>query len=155
MSISAVRVIEEARTKISSLFKIDDLSRIIFTKNSTEALNLAIMGYLSQGDHVITSAMEHNSVMRPLRHLETKGLDLKICKCDDKGFLNPTFLDDLLKNKQAKLVCICHASNVTGTIQNIYKISEICKKYDAKLLLDASQSAGILDINTEKWVWIF
>jgi cysteine desulfurase / selenocysteine lyase len=149
MSIASARAVEEAREKLATLFNIDDTSRIIFTKNATESLNLAINGFISTKDNVIISSMEHNSVARPIRYLEAKGLCVEICPCDKKGFLQIENLEKLLKKNNIKLVIICHVSNVTGTIQKIKDISEICKKYGAKILLDASQSAGAIEIDSK------
>jgi len=149
MSIAAVRIVEGCRDKIAELFNISDTSRIVFSKNATESLNLAINGFLSEKDSVLISGMEHNSVVRPLRDLELKGLKLRICPCNSKGILYLEEMEKILKRNKAKLAIICHASNVTGTIQDLKKISDLCKNYNTRVLVDASQSAGLVDIDVK------
>jgi cysteine desulfurase/selenocysteine lyase len=150
MSVRAARIIEDARLKLATLFSIKDPSRIVFTKNATEALNLAINGYLFPGDHVVTTSMEHNSVMRPLRYLESRGLSVTTCRCDSEGFLDIMEFERILRKNEIKLAIVCHASNVTGTIQDTQEITALCKKYNTKIMIDASQSAGIIDIDVEE-----
>ena len=149
-SVEAARVIFETREALAKIFYVDDPLRIILTKNSTEALNIAIQGVLQAGDHVITSSIEHNSVMRPLRFMEANGVDLSVVPCSPTATLDP---DDIRKafRKNTKLVILTHASNVTGTIMPIEAVGAIIKeKSDALFCVDAAQTAGVLPINVEK-----
>ena len=146
-SVESARVIFETREALAKLFYVDDPLRIILTKNSTEALNIAIQGALQAGDHVITSSMEHNSVMRPLRFLEANGVELTVVPCSPTTVLDP---DDIRKafRKNTKMVILTHASNVTGAIMPIEAVGAMIKeKSDALFCVDAAQTAGVLPIN--------
>ncbi|WP_319200368.1 aminotransferase class V-fold PLP-dependent enzyme [uncultured Ilyobacter sp.] len=150
MAIEAFRAVYETRVKLAKLFNIDDPLRIAFTQNATMSLNFAIKGVLEKGDHVITTSLEHNSVLRPLFSMEEqKKIDLTIVEADYQGLIS---LDDIEKSIQenTKAIVITHASNLTGTIIPIEKIGEIAKKHGILLIVDASQSAGILEINVNK-----
>jgi len=150
MAIEAFRAVYETRVKLAKLFNIDDPLRIAFTQNATMSLNFAIKGVLEKGDHVITTSLEHNSVLRPLFSMEEqKKIDLTIVEADYQGLIS---LDDIEKSIQenTKAIVITHASNLTGTIIPIEKIGEIAKKHGIILIVDASQSAGILEIDVDK-----
>ncbi|MHB8137839.1 MAG: aminotransferase class V-fold PLP-dependent enzyme [Smithellaceae bacterium] len=150
LSIDAGRIVYETRERLARLFNVDDPLRIALTKNATEALNIALQGGLQPGDHVITSSMEHNSVMRPLRFLETRGVELSVVPCSLQGELDP---DDMRKafQKNTKMVVLTHASNVTGTIMPIEAVGSIVKeKGDVLFCVDAAQTAGALPIDVEK-----
>ena len=149
LAIEAARIIYETREALAELFGLDDPERIILTKNVTEALNLVLYGVLKQGDHVITSSMEHNSVMRPLRDLEKKGVELTQIKASGKGEIDP---EDVLKSIKAntKLIALVHVSNVTGTIMPVEEVLRISKDHGIPLLIDAAQSAGTLPINLKE-----
>ncbi len=149
LSIDAGRIIFETREAISKLFNISDPLQIIFTKNVTEALNIAIFGMLKPGDHVITSSMEHNSVMRPLRHLEKNGIGLSIAQCAGDGSMDPHSIIPLIK-KNTRAIIITHASNVTGTIMPLAEIGAIARERNIILCADAAQTAGTLTIDVEK-----
>ena len=146
LAIEAARIIYQTREALAELFGLEDPERIILTKNVTEALNLVLYGFLKPGDHVITSSMEHNSVMRPLRDLEKKGVEVTQIRASEKGEIDPR---DLLKSirKNTKLVVLVHISNVTGTIMPVEEILKITKDHGIPLLLDAAQSAGTIPIN--------
>jgi len=146
LSIESGRVIMDTREALARLFGIDDPLRLVFTKNATEALNLAIGGLLTPGDHVITSSMEHNSVMRPLRALESKGLELSIIRCSPQGELDPRDLLPAIRTN-TKLVVLTHASNVTGTIMPVRDVGTIVKEHGLVLCADAAQTAGALPID--------
>ncbi|MFO7570724.1 MAG: aminotransferase class V-fold PLP-dependent enzyme, partial [Smithellaceae bacterium] len=136
-SIDAGRVVYETREQIARLFNIDDPLCVALTKNATEALNIALQGSVQPGDHVITTGMEHNSVMRPLRHLQARGLELSVIPCSSRGQLDP---DDIRRafRKNTKMVVLTHASNVTGTILPVATIGAIIKeKGDALFCVDA------------------
>lgn len=149
LSIDAGRVIYETREILAQLFHIEDPLRIALTKNSTEALNIALQGALQPGDHVLTSSMEHNSVMRPLRFLQSRGVSLSVVPCSPQGEIDP---DDIRKaiRKETKMVVLTHASNVTGAIMPIAVIGAIIKeKGDALFCVDAAQTAGVLPIDVQ------
>jgi cysteine desulfurase family protein len=150
LSIDAGRVVFETRETVARLFSIEDPLRIAFTKNSTEALNIALCGLLKEGDHVITTGMEHNSVMRPLRFLQSCGVELSVIPCSLQGALDP---DDIRRSlrKNTKIVVLTHASNVTGTIMPVEEIGGIIRgSGDTLLCLDAAQTAGALPIDVAK-----
>lgn len=146
LAIESGELLFDAREAIAKLFSATNPLNVAFMSNITEALNCALVGILKPGDHIITSSMEHNSVMRPLRFLEKQGVIATVIKCDSKGYLNP---DEIIKSitTRTKMVCINHASNVTGTIQPIKKIGSICKKAGVLFLVDTAQSAGSLEIS--------
>jgi cysteine desulfurase family protein len=146
MSIRTGEEIYRARNELGKLFRIKDCSRIIFTSNATDALNLGIKGVLQSGDHVITSAMEHNSVLRPLKALESEGVETTIVKCYGYGTLNMEMLQRVIKDN-TKLIVLTHASNVTGTIMPIKEIGEIARQRNILFMVDAAQSAGSLPID--------
>jgi len=145
-SLAAGRIILEAREALAELFGIDDALRIVFTKNATEALNIALLGLLKPGDHVIASSMEHNSVMRPLRYLESLGIGLSIIPCDGFGLLDP---DDCRAaiGSRTRLLVATHASNVTGTIQPVTALGRIAREHGLLFCVDAAQTAGALPID--------
>jgi cysteine desulfurase family protein len=148
MSISASRLIEETRETVGKIFHFHDTSRIVFTKNVTEALNICIFSLLQPGDHVITSSTEHNSVMRPLRHLEKMGVSLSIVKCNSDGAVNHEAIVKELK-RNTKLVILTHASNVTGTILPVREVASTCKERKIPLLVDCAQTAGAIPMDLE------
>ncbi|MBW2038477.1 MAG: aminotransferase class V-fold PLP-dependent enzyme [Deltaproteobacteria bacterium] len=147
LALEAERIVSETRGRLAKLFAILDPSRIVFTANATESLNTVIYGYLKPGDHVIATGMEHNSVMRPLRHLEQTGtISLSIAPCDKLGRLDIESLPGLIRNNTALMV-LNHASNVCGTIQDISAVKRAIG--DIPLLLDAAQTAGVYPIDVE------
>jgi cysteine desulfurase family protein len=149
LAIEAARIIYETREALAELFGLEDPERVILTKNVTEALNLVLYGFLKPGDHVITSSMEHNSVMRPLRDLEKKGVEVTQIRASEKGEIDP---QDVLKSirKNTKLIVLVHLSNVTGTIMPVEEVLKISKDHGIPLLLDAAQSAGTIPINLKE-----
>ncbi len=149
LSIEAARIIYEARETLSKLFNVKDPSRIIFTLNATESINLALKGLLCPGDHVITSSMEHNSVMRPIRDLERSGVELGLVPCSIKGDLDP---EDVKKRIQShtKMIVLNHASNVTGTLLPVREVGDIAQNHGILFLVDAAQTAGVYPIDIER-----
>jgi cysteine desulfurase family protein len=138
------------RKSLAELFNIEDPSRICFTSNVTEALNLAIYGFLEDGDRVLTSGLEHNSVWRPLcRMREERNIDLVKIECDPNGDLDFDFYQREIK-LGAKLVVMLHASNVIGTILPISEIGKVAHEHGAIFLVDSAQTAGVLPIDVEK-----
>ncbi|ABR50855.1 cysteine desulfurase family protein [Alkaliphilus metalliredigens QYMF] len=149
LALEAGRGIFTVREQLSELFNIDNPMQIIFTANATEALNLAIKGALNKGDHVITSSMEHNSVLRPIKALEEIGIENTIIQCDRTGYLNIEDVKRALR-KNTRMIAITHASNVTGTIQSIEAIGKIARESKALFLVDAAQTAGVYEIDVKK-----
>lgn len=147
-SLDASRVIYDTREKISDLFNFKNPSRVAFTSNSTESLNIAIKGTLTNVDHAITTALEHNSVLRPLYELEEKGMELSIVQCDENGNIDYDDFEKLIKENTKVIVCT-HASNLVGNVLDIKKIGKIAKKHNLIFIVDASQSAGVFPIDIQ------
>ncbi len=148
-SLDAARMIYDTRSLISQLFHAKSPSQVAFTANSTESLNLAVEGIFRPGDHVITTMMEHNSVLRPLFRMEEKGVELTILPADKQGCINYQDFESAYRSNTRAVVCT-HASNLTGNVNDLEKIGEICKKLGILFLLDASQTAGVFDIDMEE-----
>lgn len=147
LAIEAQHIIQSARENIARLFNIVNSSRICFTLNVTESLNMVFNGFLKHGDHVVITAMEHNSVIRPLLYLKEQGnITLDIAPCDRKGVLDIDALAKLLR-KDTKLVVLNHASNVCGTLQDAAAVKNAIG--DIPLLLDAAQTAGVYPIDVK------
>lgn len=143
----ATGIIEECRLRLARLFNADDSFRFVFTKNCSEALNLAIKGLLKRGGHVITSSMEHNSVWRPLKTLEMKGvISLTQVLCNRQGEIDLNAVEGAFQPNTRLLVCT-HASNVTGTLFPIAELAEIAHRHNAVILVDAAQTAGVYPID--------
>lgn len=149
MAIQASDKIMETRELIGGLFNIKNPLNIILTSNATEALNLGIKGALKRGDHVISTVIEHNSVLRPLNFLSKNGVSVTLVGADDNGFVNPKSILKEIRSK-TKLIIVNHASNVLGTIQHIGIIGKIAKENGIYFMVDASQSAGIINIDVDK-----
>jgi len=124
-------------------------SSIVFTHNGTEAINLGIKGLLNPGDHVITTSMEHNSVLRPLRALAKRGIETTVVRCSGEGYLDPYEIRKAIK-VNTRLIVTTHASNVTGTLLPIEDISCIAEDNDIFFMVDASQTAGTITIDVQK-----
>ncbi|MGF6906108.1 aminotransferase class V-fold PLP-dependent enzyme [Fusobacterium sp. PH5-44] len=143
------RIIFQTREKINKLFNGDTADRVVFTGNITESLNIIIKGLFNNGDHVVTTSMEHNSVLRPLYQKEKDGLELTIIPVDGYGNIDYNDFEKNIKSNTKAIICT-HASNVTGNLLNIEKIGNICKKNKILFILDTAQTAGIIDINMKK-----
>lgn len=140
-----------ARETIANFFNFHKIENVIFTNNITTSLNTLINGILKSGDHVITSSMEHNSVIRPLYNLkESIGIDLEIVSAKSNGILNIDSISKSIKSN-TKLIVITHASNITGSIQPIQQVGELCKKHNIFFILDSAQSAGVLKVDFKKF----
>lgn len=148
LSIAAGRIVYDAREAIAELFNAPDPLRVVFTLNATHALNLALRGILNAGDRVVTTSMEHNAVMRPLRALEQSGVQVVIVRCARDGSLDVNDLAAALQER-TKLVVATHASNVTGTILPIAEIAQLAHRAGACVLVDAAQTAGVLPIDIQ------
>ncbi len=148
LSIDAGRIVYNAREAVAELVNAADPLRVIFTPNATHAVNLGLCSLLRAGDHVVTSGIEHNSVMRPLRALEGKGIELTVVPCARDGSLDPEDMARVMR-PTTRIVAVAHASNVTGTILPITEIAHAAHRAGALLLLDAAQTAGVLPINMQ------
>lgn len=141
------RYLYMAREEICNFFNYDKIENVIFTSNITSSLNLLLNGVIKPGDHVITSSMEHNSVIRPLYNLkQLLNIDLDIVNANSIGIIDVNEIKKRIKSN-TKLIVITHASNVTGSIQPIKEIGTLCKANNIFFILDSAQSAGVLDIN--------
>jgi cysteine desulfurase family protein len=149
LSIEAARTIYEAREALSVLFHVKDSSRIVFTLNATESINLALKGLLKPEDHVITSSMEHNSVMRPLRDMEKRGIELTVVPCFTDGTLDPIEVEKRVQST-TRMIVLNHASNVTGTLLPIREVGKIAREHNLLFLVDAAQTAGAYPIGVER-----
>jgi len=135
-----------ARQMISGLFQAQSPQEVIFTPGVTYSLNMLLQGLLKEGDHVITTSMEHNAVMRPLRALSKTGVAYDAVPCGRDGSLKAEDIIPFIK-KETRAVIMTHASNVCGTILPIQAVSEICQGHKLRLIVDAAQTAGVLDID--------
>ncbi|WP_312649081.1 aminotransferase class V-fold PLP-dependent enzyme [Aminipila sp.] len=149
ISLESSRNIYNAREKLADFFCFEDVSGIVFTANSTESLNIALQGILEPQDHVITTILEHNSVLRPLYLLESKGMEVSFIPCDEKGIPEYNSIPELIRSN-TKAIIVTHASNVTGNIIDINTIGAIARKHNLIFIVDASQTAGSVNINAEE-----
>lgn len=149
-SLTAARIAGAAREELADFFGFSCPQRVCFTANATESLNTAILGLFSPGDHVITTAMEHNSVLRPLRRLEEgEQLAVTVLPADQKGRISFADMEEAVQ-ANTKAVVIQHASNVTGNVNDLYMAGAFCKAHGLYLIVDAAQTAGTVSINMEK-----
>jgi cysteine desulfurase family protein len=148
LSLRAGREVFRTRELVAKLFNIRNPLQVVFTANATDSINLALKGLLKTGDHVVTTSMEHNSVIRPLYAMHETGINYSIVKCSKDGFLN---IDDLKQEirENTKLIVMTHASNVTGNILPVREVGKICRDNGIIFMLDAAQTAGILHIDVE------
>lgn len=145
-SLKSSERIYNTRKALGDLFHIENIEDIVLTPNATYALNFGIKGILSEGDHVITTSMEHNSVLRPLYSMT--GISVTQVQADQYGFVNPARIEAEIK-PETKLIVVNHSSNVTGSIQDIGAIGQIAKRHGILFMVDASQSAGVLPIDVD------
>jgi len=136
----------ETRQLLSDLFNIKTAQEVIFTPSVTYSLNMLLQGFLTKGDHIITTPMEHNSVMRPLYVLAAAGITYDTMSFSKDGLLNVDSIIPLIRN-ETKAIVMLHASNVCGTIMPIQEVADICSRYKIKLIVDAAQTAGVLEID--------
>ena len=147
----ASRRVNETRGKVARFFGAPDDQRVIFTANATDSLNVAIQGMLSPGDHVVSTRLEHNSVLRPLHHLALQGrISYDLIPFDGNGFVDPEDIAKKITSK-TRLVIINHASNVLGTVQPVAEIGRCCAERKVAFLVDAAQSAGVIPIDLKAW----
>ena len=143
-------LVDTTRKMLADFFNGNDPNRLCFSYNSTDALNLIIYGMLKQGDHAITTTVEHNSVLRPLYHLSKfNGVEVDYIGFDNNGFVDPDNIKQKIK-ANTRLVIVNHASNVIGTVQPVDEMGRICREAGVPFAIDASQSAGKIPIDIEK-----
>jgi len=148
LSVSAGRVVYDAREALAEFFGVPDPLRVIFTHNATHAINIVLRGFLKPGDRVVTTGIEHNAVMRPLRALEKEGVELTVVGCGPDGSLDLADMEEAVTTR-ARLVVVNHASNVSGTILPVGDIARIARGVGASILVDAAQTAGVLPIDVQ------
>jgi cysteine desulfurase family protein len=146
MAIGAARLLADARMALAELLGVEDPARVVFTKNVTEAINFVLLTMVGPGDRVITTAAEHNAVMRPLRALEARGAELTIVPVDREGELDLDALRAALR-EPARLVCVTHASNVIGRLVDLAPVVEAAHAHGVPVLVDAAQTAGAVPID--------
>ena len=148
-ALSASRIIYNTRSAIAQLFGAESPDRIAFTANATQALNMAIKGILNPGDHVVTTVLEHNSVLRPLYEMEKRGVELTVLPADSLGNICYEDLEKAIK-ANTRLIVTTHGSNLTGNLLDIERIGSLAKKHNLLYLVDASQTAGVVEIHVQK-----
>ena len=148
-SLQALRLAVETRSRLGELFGYPHPNQVAFSMNATDSLNMAIQGLFEPGDHVITTQMEHNSVLRPLYRKEKEGVELTIVPCDERGRLCLDVLQGSIRQDTKALVCT-HASNLTGNVNDLEKLGSLCHENGTLFVVDAAQSAGLLPIDMER-----
>ncbi len=149
MALAAERALDDCRHLLNQFFRGKEPERWVFTLNGTDALNLAFKGALDDGDHVVTTDLEHNSVSRPLRAMELAGrITLTRLRADEGGTIDPDAVRRAITPK-TRLVALTHASNVLGTVQPVAEVGRITRERDVLLLVDAAQTAGVLPIDVQ------
>ena len=148
-ALSASRIIYDTRDRLAKLFHAEDARQIAFTANSTESLNIAIKGILEPGDHVITTVLEHNSVLRPLYEMEKRGVELSIVGCDEKGMPDLAQMEQAVKENTKMIICT-NGSNLTGNYIDVSVIGDIAHRHGVLFAVDASQTAGVFPIDVQK-----
>ncbi|MCB2212446.1 aminotransferase class V-fold PLP-dependent enzyme [bacterium] len=150
-AISAGDLVENTRKKLNAFFNGDLPERTLFCHNATDGLNIVIQGLVKPGDHVISTNLDHNSVLRPLNCLERDGVaDVTWLTPNEHGFIQTADLENALR-PNTSLVVVNHGSNVIGTVQDIAAIGAILKDHQAKFVIDASQTAGVVPIDMKAW----
>lgn len=146
LSVYTGEKIYECRELIAKLFNIDNPALVAFTPNTTTALNYAIHGLINKDDHIVIGGMEHNAVLRPV---VASGADYTVAKADGAGRVSVESVKNAIKDN-TKLIIINHTSNITGTVSPIYEIGQLAKQYNIPMLVDAAQSAGVIDIDVKR-----
>ena len=157
LGITAEQMIHGTRKRLSAFFnrslaetgKAKDPNRLVFTLNATMALNLIVNGTVEPGDHIVTTVLEHNSVIRPVNHRVLAGAEAAYVRPDAEGYVDPEEIRRAIK-KNTKLVIVNHASNVTGVVQGLSAIGAVCREQGVPFAIDASQSAGKIPVDIEK-----
>lgn len=144
---ASMGIVFDLRERLAELFGAEDSSLVTFAPNVTEALNVVIKGWLRPGMSVVTTSMEHNSVMRPLRAMERRGVDLRVVPCDECGYLSVDTLARTLGEKNFDMMVMSCASNVCGSVQPFAAAAEVCRARGVRLVLDTAQAAGAMRID--------
>lgn len=148
-SLSAARIIYDTRDRLAQLFHAESAKRIAFTCNSTESLNIAIKGSLNPGDHVITTTLEHNSVLRPLYEMQSQGVELTVLESDKRGCICYDDFEKAIRPETRVIVCT-NGSNLTGNRLDIERVGKIAADHGIRFIVDASQTAGVFEIDVQK-----
>ncbi len=148
-SLGASRTVFETRERLANFFHAENPKQIVFTENSTESLNIALKGTLNPGDHVITTVLEHNSVLRPLYALEEQGVEVTFLNSNLQGMIDYDDFEKAVKDNTRMIVCT-HGSNLTGNLLDIKRIGKIAKKHGLLFVVDASQTAGVFPIDVQE-----
>lgn len=148
-SLDASRIIYNTRDALARFFHAESPKQIVFTNNSTESLNIAIKGLLEPGDHVVTTMLEHNSVLRPLYELEEKGVEITFVKSDKTGRISYEEMEDAVKENTKAIICT-NGSNLTGNYVDVKRVGEIAKRKGVLFVVDASQTAGVYPIDVQE-----
>ncbi|GLI36691.1 aminotransferase class V-fold PLP-dependent enzyme [Geobacter hydrogenophilus] len=144
--IEASRLLFETRESVAALFGIGDSSRVVFTHSATEALNLAVLGLVGPGDHVVTTSAEHNSLVRPLHLAGQRGVEISWIEADRRGFVTPDQIAAAIR-PSTRLIALAHCSNVTGAIQPVAEIAAVARRAGVLILVDTAQSAGMIPLD--------
>ena len=151
LAVEAERMITETRRLLAAFFNYHgDPNRVVFTQNATDSLNVALYGLLAESDHVVTTRLEHNSVLRPLNHLQRdQGVDVTYVGRDAEGYVDP---DDIRRaiTPKTKVLVVNHASNVLGAVQDLEAVGKVARDADAILIVDTCQTAGVLPIDMDQ-----
>jgi cysteine desulfurase/selenocysteine lyase len=150
LAIAAQTVVASTRSQLATLFGVLDPARVVFALNATDALNMALWGLLRPGDRVVTTSIEHNAVARPLHAMTERGIEVTRVACAPDGMLDLDDLDRALRSGPVRLVAMCHASNVVGTILPAHEAAQRAHEHGALFLLDAAQTAGVLPIDVRE-----
>jgi cysteine desulfurase family protein len=148
-SLAAARIVYEARSALARFFGVSDSSRLIFTHSATESINIAVNGLLQPGDHVVSTRVEHNALLRPLHLAATRGVEVTYVPSDRFGVVSEREIERAMR-PGTRLVALAHCSNVTGAVQPIEAIARVARQRGALLLVDAAQSAGFFTIDVER-----
>jgi len=146
LAVEAGRIVYAARQAIANLFHVGDPMRVVFGANVTEALNLALHSLLRPGELVITSSVEHNSVMRLLRALEARGVEVTVVACSPEGMLDPAQVEAAIR-RHTPMIVLTHASNVVGTLLLVAEVGRIAGRHGLLFLVDAAQTAGAFPLD--------
>ncbi len=150
MALESGRIVYQTRELLAKLFHIQNPMQVVFTHNATDSLNLGIKGFLKKGDHVVTTSMEHNSVLRPLKALKDKEIiGVTIVKGDRQGNVSVEDIEKSIQNN-TKMIITTHVSNIIGTLLPIEELGKMIRKHNLVYMVDASQSAGVYDIDVNK-----
>ena len=151
LAVEASTLVDDCRRRLADFFDAPDPDRVVFAANATDALNLAIQGMVRPGDHVVSTRLEHNSVLRPLWHLRQRGhIEFDLVPFDDGGLVDPEAVGRAI-GRFTRLVVVSHASQVLGTVQPVAEIAAVCAEHGVPLVVDAAQSAGHVPVRLRSW----